>query len=226
MRVALVMVGLAMLATQAAAQVKLVVKRDGTKIISNFGVAGGGKGTNWNWLAQQHDRRSKYDDIIERYAADHGVDPVLVRAVIQVESNFNMKCVSNKGARGLMQLMPGTAKRYGVKNIDDAEENIRGGIRFLADLQRLFRDDLRRILAGYNAGENAVLRHGGVPPYEETQTYVARALTVYYGKPQGGGGVSFAGGRGTKLRGGFGAARAAQPLAAAMLPGMKVLGTQ
>ena len=215
-----------MLATQAAAQVKLVVKRDGTKVISNFGVAGGGKGTNWNWLAQQHDRRSKYDDVIERYAAQHGVDPVLVRAVIQVESNFNMKCVSNKGARGLMQLMPGTAKRYGVKNIDDPEENIRGGIRFLAYLQRLFRDDLRRILAGYNAGENAVLRHGGVPPYEETQTYVARALTVYYGKPQGGGAVSFAGGRGAKLRGGFGAARAAQPLAAAMLPGMKVLGTQ
>ncbi|HEX7151714.1 MAG TPA: lytic transglycosylase domain-containing protein [Thermoanaerobaculia bacterium] len=234
MRFAAVMVGLVLLATPAMAQVKLVVKRDGTKVISNFGVAGGGKGTNWDWLAKQHDRRTKYDEIIERHAARYGVDPVLVRAVIQVESNFNANCVSNKGARGLMQLMPATAKRYGVKDINDPEENIRGGVKFLADLQKLFRDDLRRMLAGYNAGENAVLRYGGIPPYEETQTYVARALTVYYGRPQGGGGTFFAGGRGVKkLRGGFGAAAAqpiaaaaAKPLAMAMVPGMKVLGTQ
>jgi hypothetical protein len=85
----------------------------------------------------------------------------------------------------------------------------------------MFNGDLSRALAGYNAGENAVLRHGGIPPYAETQTYVARALTVYYGKPYGGGAVTFAGRRnGPKLRGGFGA-----PVAAAVLPGAKYLGS-
>ena len=206
----------------AQAQVSLVVRTDGTKVISNLG-AQGSKSSNWNWLAKQRNRRSQYDAVIDRYAALHGVDPVLVRAVIVVESNFDARCVSNKGAKGLMQLMPETARRYGVRDVFDVEQNIRGGIRYLADLLEMFPNDLSRALAAYNAGENAVLRNGGIPPYEETMTYVKRALTVYYGRPYGAAG--FAGVRGgKKLKGGFRTAPAV-PLIAA-LPGMRYLGSQ
>jgi soluble lytic murein transglycosylase-like protein len=221
-----VLVGGLLCAGAARADVKLATKRDGKKVIYNVGRApGGARGSDLNWLAARHDRRSKYDAIIERYAARYDVDPTLVRAVIQVESNFNPHCVSNKGARGLMQLMPGTARRFGVTNIHDPEQNIHGGVRFLSYLIRLFNGDLPRVLAGYNAGENAVLKHGGIPPYEETSTYVVRAMTVYHGRPYGAG-VSFAGSRGkATLRGGFGR-NVAAPLAAALIPGAKYLGTR
>ena len=205
------------------ASVRLVIKKDGTKVISNVGF-GGGQVTDFNWLAKQHDRRSRYDEIIERYSEKYGVDATLVRAVIQVESNFNPRCVSNKGARGLMQLMPGTAKRYGVKQVHDPEQNIKGGVHYLADLLEMFNDDLQRALAAYNAGEGAVQRYGGIPPYEETSTYVKRALTVYYGRPYGAA-VSYAGKRapGKKLRGGL---PTVPPVAAVLIPGMRYLGSQ
>ena len=206
------------LSVSANAAVKLTVKKDGTKVIYNSGRAAN-RG-NLNWLAARHDRRSKYDPIIERYAAKYRVDPTLVRAVIQVESDFNPMCVSHKGARGLMQLMPATAKRYGVTKVHDPEQNIHGGIRYLAFLLELF-GDTPRALAAYNAGEGAVLKYGGIPPYQETSTYVVRAMTVYYGRPYGGG-MTIAGRRGgPKLKGGFGTA----PVAAAVLPGVKFLGT-
>jgi soluble lytic murein transglycosylase-like protein len=208
-----------LVAGAAQAQVRLTVKRDGTKVITNFGETA--RGSNLDWLAKQHDRRTKYDPLIERYAAKYRIDPTLVRAVIQVESDFNIMCVSRKGARGLMQLMPGTAKRFGVAEVHDAEQNIHGGVKYLAYLTRLFPDDLPRALAAYNAGENAVLKHGGIPPYSETQNYVKRAMTVYYGRPYGGGSVSYAGRRnGPKLRGGFGT----KTIAAALLPSAKYLG--
>ena len=210
-------------ASPASANVRLVVKKDGTKVISNVGFAPG-RGSDFGWLAKQHDRRSRYDAIIERYADEYDVDPVLVRAVIQVESNFNPRCVSNKGARGLMQLMPGTAKRFGVTEVHNPEQNLRGGIRYLSVLLKLFNDDLSRALAAYNAGEGAVQRYGGIPPYEETSTYVKRALTVYYGRPYDQA-VSFAGKRGgKKLRGGV--TRSTPPIAAALIPGMRYLGSQ
>jgi soluble lytic murein transglycosylase-like protein len=167
-------------ATPAMGAVKLKVQKDGTKLIYND--RGSANMRNLDWLAKRHDRRTRYDEIIERYAAKYGVDPVLVRAVIQVESDFNPMCISNKGARGLMQLMPGTAKRYGVTRIHDPEQNIHGGIRYLAYLLELF-GDKPRALAAYNAGEGAVLKYGGIPPYEETSTDVVRAMTVYYGRP-------------------------------------------
>jgi len=205
----------------ADAQVTLTIRADGTKVISNFG-AQGSRRTDWSWLARQRNRRSQYDALIERYAVQHGVDPVLVRAVIVVESNFDPRCVSNKGARGLMQLIPETAKRYGVRDIFDVEQNIRGGIRYLADLLEMFPNDLSRALAAYNAGENAVIRTGGIPPYEETMTYVKRALTVYYGRPYGA--VSAAGiNGGKKLKGGF---KTASVQSIAALPGMRYLGSQ
>ncbi len=203
--------GSLLFACAAHADVKLAMKRDGKKVIYNVGRApGGARGSDLNWLAKQNDRRSKFDPIIERYAAQYDVNPTLIRAVIQVESNFNPNCVSNKGARGLMQLMPATARRFGVKNIHDVEQNIHGGVRFLSYLMRLFNEDLPRVLAGYNAGENAVLKYGGIPPYDETSTYVTRAMTVYRGRPYGTA-ITFAGGRGKPaLSGGFGRSMAAR----------------
>lgn len=209
------------IAMPAVADVRIITKTDGTRMISNFGSSA--KLSNLTWLARQRDRRSRYDPIIERYADQFNVDPVLVRAVIQVESDFNPRCVSSKGAQGLMQLIPGTAKRYGVRNAFDPEQNIRGGVKYLADLLAMFNHDLHRALAAYNAGENAVIRYSGIPPYAETTKYVTRALTVYYGYPYGQA-SSYAGARGgPKLKGGFGSG-VLQPVIAA-IPGMRVLGT-
>lgn len=210
-----------LIVSSASADVRLTVKADGRKVIYNVGR--GGPGTDLAWLARRHDRRSKYDPIIEKYAEKYRVDPVLVRAVIQVESDFNAQCVSHKNARGLMQLIPGTARRYGVKAVHDPDQNIHGGIRYLADLLRMFNDDLPRALAAYNAGENAVVKYGGIPPYQETRDYVRRAMTVYYGRPYGQGAISFAGKRSkATLKGGFGT----QVATAALLPGAKYLGSQ
>ena len=104
--------------------------------------------------------------------------PELVAAVIRAESAFNPRAISAKGARGLMQLMPATAKRYGVRasELFKPERNIEAGVRYLAFLADRFADDLPKVLAGYNAGEGTVARYGGVPPYRETQGYVRRIL--------------------------------------------------
>jgi soluble lytic murein transglycosylase-like protein len=228
MRLLSAIVVVCLAASSAAAQVRMVVQKDGSKLIFNDSRATGtGRPSDYTWLAKQHDRRTQYDVYIEKYSRLYGVDPVLVRAVIQIESNFNPSCVSSKGARGLMQLMPGTAKRFGVKRVHDPEENIRGGVAYLAILLRMF-DDLPRALAAYNAGEGAVQRYGGIPPYAETATYVKRGLTVYYGRPYDGGGhaVSFAGKKGKgSLRGGFGNTVVPPLAAAAMIPGARYLGT-
>jgi soluble lytic murein transglycosylase-like protein len=213
---------LLLIATSAAAEVRVAVQKDGTRLIYNVG--GSGKSADWKWLARQHDRRTRYDPIIERYAEKFRVDPVLIRAVIQVESDFNPRCVSRKGARGLMQLIPATAKRYRVKDVFDPEENIRGGVHYLRDLLEMFPNNLPRALAAYNAGENAVARYRGIPPFRETELYVKRALTVFYGRPfeQA---LSFPARRGKPaLRGGF--RTGSERLAVAMMPGMKYLGTQ
>ena len=119
---------------------------------------------------------SQYETIIDDAAATHGVDPRLVRAVVQVESAFQARARSPKGAMGLMQLMPATARRYSVKNPYDPASNLDAGIRHLKSL--LARFPLRLALAAYNAGEAAVERFGGVPPYPETRAYVARVLKL------------------------------------------------
>jgi len=111
--------------------------------------------------------------LIEQTAKTYSVNPALVDSVIQVESNYNPYAVSPKGAQGLMQLMPATARRFGVKNSFDPQENIEGGVRYLKFLQDTFKDD-RLAIAAYNAGEAAVTRYAGVPPYAETVKYVAR----------------------------------------------------
>lgn len=118
-------------------------------------------------------------DVAEREARRHGLDPRLVRAVIYVESGENPRAVSPKGAQGLMQLMPGTAEELGVGNPFRARENIQGGVSYLASMLQRFGGDIELALAAYNAGPGAVQRHGGVPPYRETQAYVKKVLDVY-----------------------------------------------
>ncbi len=120
--------------------------------------------------------RSYIDGLIEQAADQHRVDPELVRAIVQVESNYNPYAVSRRGARGLMQLIPGTASRFGVRNSFDPQSNLDGGIRYLKYLMELFDGDLRLSLAAYNAGENAV---GGVPPYPETREYLQKISRIY-----------------------------------------------
>lgn len=116
----------------------------------------------------------KYNDLIEAASLKHGVDAALIRAVIHTESHFKPKVVSRAGASGLMQLMPFTAKRFGVKKIFDPAQNIDGGTRYLKWLLKKFDGKIELVAAGYNAGENAVKRYGGVPPYKETRHYVKK----------------------------------------------------
>ena len=120
-----------------------------------------------------------YSAVIQAVATRYGLPPHLVEAVIHAESNFDARAVSAKGARGLMQLMPATAMMLGVRNAFDAQQNIEGGVRHLVDLLYRFSGNLRLALAAYNAGEEAVRRHGGVPPYPETIGYVERIVASY-----------------------------------------------
>ena len=123
---------------------------------------------------------SRLVPIINDTARAHGLDPRLVHAVIRAESGYNSNAVSSKGAVGLMQLIPATAQRYGVQNSYDPGQNIQGGTRYLRDLLKLFNGNLELAIAGYNAGENAVIRAGNrIPPYPETMAYVPKVLSFY-----------------------------------------------
>jgi Transglycosylase SLT domain len=124
----------------------------------------------------------QYSKLISTICERHGVAPQLVKAVIQVESNYNDRAVSHVGASGLMQLMPATAARYGVISIFEPAQNIEGGVRYLKDLLQLFNSDLRLTIAAYNAGENRVLRLNDVPQFIETQNYVRKVLALYNGE--------------------------------------------
>lgn len=129
-----------------------------------------------DWLA----RSAQYDEVIKGAAHDATIQAQLVRAVIAVESGFNPRAVSKKGAIGLMQLQPATARRYGVKNIYDPEENVRAGAHYLRDLLARFDSNMELALAAYNAGEEAVERYGRhVPPFRETLAYVPSVMKVY-----------------------------------------------
>lgn len=122
----------------------------------------------------------RYSNIIDAASKTHGVDGALVHAVITAESGYNAAAVSKAGARGLMQLMPQTAARYGVRDIHDPRENIDGGVRYLRDLMTMFNGNIELAVAAYNAGENAVIRHGNrIPPYAETVHYVPKVLGFY-----------------------------------------------
>ena len=121
------------------------------------------------------------DAAIEQAAARHNVDPNLVRAVVKVESNFNPNAVSRKGAMGLMQLMPQTARQLNVSNPFDPEQNVDAGVRHLKQLMENYGGDVKLTLAAYNAGQGAVARSAGVPHFAETRNYVKRITQLYYG---------------------------------------------
>ena len=124
-------------------------------------------------------RFTRYDDVIRQACSLYQIREQLVRAVIKVESDYDPRAISVSGARGLMQLMPETAERLQVRDIDDPRENIFGGVRYLRLLANQFNGDLALTVAGYNAGEGAVMNYGGIPPYEQTREYVVR-VTKYY----------------------------------------------
>ena len=122
-------------------------------------------------------RRGDYEALISETANRYRLHPELLHAIVLTESAYNPGAVSSAGAVGLMQLMPDTARRYGVRDIWDPSENVKGGANYLRDLLDMFGNDLRLALAAYNAGENAVLRYGNqIPPYSETQDYVRKVL--------------------------------------------------
>jgi soluble lytic murein transglycosylase-like protein len=134
------------------------------------------QGPDVRWLARSH----AFDSFIERAAAGATVHPQLVRAIIVVESAFNPRAVSRRGAAGLMQLRPETARRYGAADVFDPEQNITAGTRYLRDLMARYGNNLELVLAAYNAGEDAVERYGRrVPPYAETRQYVPAVLRIY-----------------------------------------------
>lgn len=119
-----------------------------------------------------------YQAEIASASREFGVDEAVIRAIMHAESSYNPMALSHAGAQGLMQLMPATARRFGVSDAFNASQNIRGGVQYLSWLLKRFNGDLRLAAAGYNAGEGAVDRHGGVPPYRETQRYVERVAVL------------------------------------------------
>ena len=133
---------------------------------------------NWN-SPKSKTQLKKYHDFIESASRRHGINQGLVKAVIHAESAFNPRAVSPKGARGLMQLMPENLRKYGVKDAFSPIQNIEGGVRLLSSLVRKYHGNLKLTLAAYNAGEGAVEKYNGIPPYRETQEYVRRVLNLY-----------------------------------------------
>lgn len=166
------------LAPWARAEVKIDVRGDGIKVI---------KGEPGEARSRRLAARlvpiptTTVASLVERWADDRGLDPRLVQAVVQVESGYNPKALSNKGAIGLMQLMPGTARELGVDDPWNPEHNVAGGTEYLRRMLEFFSGDLELALAAYNAGPQAVLEHAGIPPYAETRAYVRKILCIYEG---------------------------------------------
>jgi soluble lytic murein transglycosylase-like protein len=159
-----------------AAEIFTLIRPDGSLLITDEPLLPPAKAVVVAVAPSEHPGAHPIDSIARR----HGVDPLLVRAVIRVESNFDPRAVSPKGAAGLMQLMPETAQRYGVDNRFDPAQNIDGGVRYLRDLMAMFPGNLSLALAAYNAGEGAVLKYGRrIPPYPETQQYVVWVRSFY-----------------------------------------------
>jgi soluble lytic murein transglycosylase-like protein len=129
--------------------------------------------------ASAADLRRLYGPMIKQAADRHRIDQELVHVVIRAESNYDPFAISSAGAMGLMQLMPATARQYGVNNVFDPAQNIEGGVRYLKDLVRLYNGQTRLVLAAYNAGQEAVRKYKGIPPYPETKSYIAGIMKSY-----------------------------------------------
>ncbi len=128
-------------------------------------------------ITRRHPAKGPIAKMVRKLAPQYKLNPNLVLALIEVESNFNPRALSPKNAQGLMQLIPATAERFGVHDVWDPEQNLRGGMAYLHWLMQHFDGDLELVLAAYNAGEGAVQRHGGIPPYAETRAYVRRIIS-------------------------------------------------
>ncbi len=168
-----------------ADEIVLIVDQNGNKVYINTGDASKGPD---NWLRQgfrlnrpttSSPPPPAITHLVDSTASRYDVDPELVHAIIKVESDYDPKAVSRKGAMGLMQLVPATAARFGVTNAFDPKQNIEGGVNYLKYLLDLFQGDLRRSLAAYNAGEHSVMKAGGVPPISETKDYVRKVTGRY-----------------------------------------------
>jgi soluble lytic murein transglycosylase-like protein len=127
----------------------------------------------------QAELKQKYDSLIKIYGRKYSVPADLIHSVIAAESNYGSRAVSPKGAAGLMQLMPETAAQYGVQDRFDAEQNIMGGVQYLKDLCRLYKNSTKLVLAAYNAGQEALKKYKGIPPYPETIEYIRRVMSSY-----------------------------------------------
>jgi hypothetical protein len=188
-----VLLAAALLVTASEASAQIYTRRKSNGVIEatnvpsarDFRLTYPGKGRLIHSFGFRGSYTGQYDKHIEEAAAHHGVSPALVKAVIQVESEWDALAVSSKGARGLMQLMPFTAERFGVADSFDARQNIFGGVHYLRVLLDQFGGDVDLALAGYNAGENAVLRYGGVPPFKETRGYVEKIQALLTGVSSG-----------------------------------------
>ncbi len=127
--------------------------------------------------------RGELRRLVQEVSTEHGVDPKLIDALVHVESGYNPNAVSRKGAMGLMQLMPATAKRLKVDDPFNPAENVRGGVEEFSRLVNRYSGNLQLALAAYNAGEGAVSKYQGVPPYAETRSYISKILSLYTGRP-------------------------------------------
>ncbi|MGE5234073.1 MAG: lytic transglycosylase domain-containing protein [Acidobacteriota bacterium] len=178
-RVAAASLALALAASAAAASsVRIDIRPDGHKVIVNESAAQRAVRYAARLMSVPGNRLA---GLIESHASRVGLDPKLVQAVVQVESGYNPRALSNKGAMGLMQLMPDTAQELAVSDPYDVDQNLGGGTRYLRQLLDLFDGKVELALAGYDAGPGAVQRYGGIPPYDETVDYVRSVLGLYRG---------------------------------------------
>jgi soluble lytic murein transglycosylase-like protein len=180
MRVCTLWLAIALTPLLAAAEVKVKILEDGTRVMYNEGRS---RKTYGPPRIQTSGSVADLEQLIAKYSARRSLDPELVRAVIQVESGGYTQALSNKGAMGLMQLMPETARELAVDDPYDAEQNVSGGTQYLSWMLDRFNGNLELALSGYNAGPEAVDRYGGVPPYSETRSYVEKVLRIYRNEP-------------------------------------------
>ena len=176
--------GLALIPLARGDEIVAITDEHGNKIFINTGEPAAR--SKWGGLTKGKVRTSgaslplqEINQLVEQTAGRHQVDPRLVNAIIQVESKYDPNAVSRKGAMGLMQLIPETARRFGIENPFDPKENIEGGVTYLKSLLDLYGGDLALSLAAYNAGEHAVERFGGIPSFHETRNYVQKVTGIY-----------------------------------------------